>query len=252
MGKRRIRDEGGATAKGSTSRKHLRRKSAGNGNVIEIDRSGARLLNAAAEKWNKKQLATGFVTWKRATTTSSVVAAGASLSSSSSSSSSSSLLALTPPVSPGKYRMDLRNRLLASKEHQTSKAKTSEELYFVYIHVRLMYLGEIEMRTQSFGARFDLHVMWDPKNLPPDAPTGFSPIVRFPEAMTWAEVGRVDIAGDFGREMEVSGIDRCLALGGIVFSLLLFLAFSHFRSPGFPRHDRRALPVSHGSPNVSV
>lgn len=67
----------------------------------------------------------------------------------------------------------------------------------VYLHSRVMFLGEIDLKSQSFGARFDLHVMWDPDSLPEEM-EDFNPIIRFPEAITWRENARVDISGDSG------------------------------------------------------
>ena len=64
-----------------------------------------------------------------------------------------------------------------------------------------MYIGEIDLRTQSFSARFDLHVTWDPTTLPHWTSTEFMPIIRFPEAVTWSDMGKIDISEDFANAM---------------------------------------------------
>ena len=128
---------------------------------------------------------------RRRSTSSNRQATG-SRTSSSSSSPSPSL------VSPHE---ELRSRLLESKaEILTLSNATWEATHWkhtVYLHSRVMFLGEIDLKSQSFGARFDLHVMWDPDSLPEEM-EDFNPIIRFPEAITWRENARVDISGDSG------------------------------------------------------
>ncbi len=69
---------------------------------------------------------------------------------------------------------------------------------YIYLPTRVMYVGDVELKAQSFSARFDLHVMWRPSHA---LDADFSPIIRFPEATSWSEVARVDISKDYAGEL---------------------------------------------------
>mmetsp|Transcript_8692 Transcript_8692/g.16831 ORF Transcript_8692/g.16831 Transcript_8692/m.16831 type:complete len:415 (+) Transcript_8692:94-1338(+) len=92
-----------------------------------------------------------------------------------------------------------------------SSRGSQEKIRTIYLHTRVMYVGDIDLRTQSFGCSFDLHVSWYPS----DALTAdFLPIIRFPEAVTHSESMRLDIGGDYDNELAgyrttVEGRFRC-------------------------------------------
>ena len=160
----------------------------------KLGRAGNRQLNKTFSTWRRRILASGFATWK-GNAQDSYEAPPAAASSSAH---------MTPGLlqSSSGVHQKLRERLVTSSQLIATTTPVDEDTeYFVYLHVRLMYIGEIDLKSQSFGARFDLHVTWDPKNLPPGTSDDFAPIIRFPEAMTWTEIQRVDIAGDFGGEL---------------------------------------------------
>ena len=93
------------------------------------------------------------------------------------------------------HSRDLTLKQSASPTSKLSSRDTIEHqrVRAIYLHTRVFYVGEIDLRSQSFGCSFDLYVGWDPK----DAPTpDFVPIIRFPEAVTAHEILRLDISDD--------------------------------------------------------
>ena len=69
-----------------------------------------------------------------------------------------------------------------------------ERLKPIFLHTRVMSITDIDLRSQSFGSIFDLHVSWRPGDAPTD---DFLPIIRFPEAVSSSESMRVSINEDY-------------------------------------------------------
>ena len=67
----------------------------------------------------------------------------------------------------------------------------------IYVHSRVIYVGHVDLTSQTFFCRFDLFVAWDPKEC--GTTETFDPFLRMPQSESWSELFRFPLETPAGR-----------------------------------------------------
>eukprot|EP00929_Paragymnodinium_shiwhaense_P041999 TRINITY_DN2180_c0_g5_i1.p1 TRINITY_DN2180_c0_g5~~TRINITY_DN2180_c0_g5_i1.p1 ORF type:complete len:442 (+),score=77.22 TRINITY_DN2180_c0_g5_i1:176-1501(+) len=105
---------------------------------------------------------------------------------------------LSPPTDEDEYvfEQSLRKSLRGHEHHQSVNLEAARSV--IYLYTRVHFVGDVNLATQQFSTRFDLHVLWRPCHA---KVPGFNPIIRFPESVSWREVMRIDLTDDYGGKL---------------------------------------------------
>ncbi|KAG8459973.1 hypothetical protein KFE25_011022 [Diacronema lutheri] len=80
----------------------------------------------------------------------------------------------------------------------------------IYVHSRVIYVGHVDLTSQTFFCRFDLFVAWDPKEC--GTTETFDPFLRMPQSESWSELFRFPLetpAGRVGFRATYEGVFIC-------------------------------------------
>lgn len=89
----------------------------------------------------------------------------------------------------------------------------------IYIYFRVNFVGEVNLSSQTFLARFDMYLLWDAKlgvsKHVEGAAKTFNPIMRFPQSQSWSEIEDLGVAipqndkGLVGERRTIEGAFTC-------------------------------------------
>lgn len=80
---------------------------------------------------------------------------------------------------------------------QTIADLTLKATKVIHLHTRVIYVGHVDLSSQTFFSRFDLFVAWDPKEC--GRTEEFDPFLRMPQSESWTELYRFPLETPLGR-----------------------------------------------------
>eukprot|EP00929_Paragymnodinium_shiwhaense_P041997 TRINITY_DN2180_c0_g3_i1.p1 TRINITY_DN2180_c0_g3~~TRINITY_DN2180_c0_g3_i1.p1 ORF type:complete len:450 (+),score=70.40 TRINITY_DN2180_c0_g3_i1:108-1457(+) len=94
------------------------------------------------------------------------------------------------------FRESLRRSARSCEDSRSLTLDAAKRV--IYLYTRIHFVGDVNLATQQFSTRFDVHVLWRPQHAKLDE---FSPIIRFPESVSWREVMRIDLTDDYDGQL---------------------------------------------------